>query len=326
VSIVQEAHVLWVLNNRGELDDAIPLSLTADPDTKRTLLRIHLMRIIAERRDFAFPYWAIAQRGLSDPDPLVRRCAADAIGRHPRPDNLKPLLDLRHSTDPTDTHLLHVTRMALRDQFRDGAGFKALADEPDKYTEADHRAIADIMPGVHTPESARFLLALIQRIKEAPENITKYEQAIARYGDDSLAAKLTTFARENQPQNTSLQVAQLRAIHRGLQGRAAKLREDIHAWSLNLAQSLLAAPDDDARTLGCELADEFRLAEARDALTARCRDRAIAEDRRLKALRSLLANDPAPAVETLTLTLLDPEDPITLREQETNLLGQSGRH
>lgn len=318
-------HALWVLHRLGAQLEPMFLSLSENPTPEGAPFRVHAMRILAEGRDFDSSGLAIAHAALSDPEPLVRRCAAEVLGRHPRPNNLRPLLALRHSTDPADTHLLYVTRMALRDQFRDGAGFKALADEPEKYTEADHRSIADIMPGVHTPESARFLLAHIAKIKESPENVTKYEQAIARYGDGALAQKLTTFARDHDPQNAALQAAQLRAIHRGLQERAAKIPDEVRAWSVELAESLLTAPDDNARTLGCELAGEFRLNETRDALTARCRDRSVAEDRRVKALQALLAIDPAPAIETLTLTLLDPEDPITLREQATNLLGQSGR-
>ena len=51
----------------------------------------------------------------------MQRAAADALGRHPDPENIRPLLDLRQQVPADDTHLLHVVRMALRDQLRAAA-------------------------------------------------------------------------------------------------------------------------------------------------------------------------------------------------------------
>ncbi len=72
-------------------------------------VRVHAMRVLAERPELEgetardWPCRPSARR-----TPLVRRCAAGALGQHPQPDNLRPLLDARHAADPADTHLVHV--------------------------------------------------------------------------------------------------------------------------------------------------------------------------------------------------------------------------
>ena len=68
----------------------------------------------------------LALAGLKDADPNVQRAAADALGRHPATENLRPLLDLRHAVPAEDTHLLHVVRMALRDQLLEAAVWQSI--------------------------------------------------------------------------------------------------------------------------------------------------------------------------------------------------------
>ncbi len=59
---------------------------------------------------------ALAVARLKDDDPFVRRAAAEVLGAHPAVAGIRPLLAIRQSTAPDDTYLIHVVRMALRDQ------------------------------------------------------------------------------------------------------------------------------------------------------------------------------------------------------------------
>src|SRR5205814_6494073 len=64
---------------------------------------------------------------LNDSDPFVRRAAADGLAAHPAAENVAPLIALLRSTPPDDDHLIHATRIALRNQLRDPAVLAGLA-------------------------------------------------------------------------------------------------------------------------------------------------------------------------------------------------------
>ena len=84
----------------------------------------------------------------------MRRAAAEVLGRHPALANIKPLLALRQSAPADDTHLIHVARMALRDQLLERGVWPQLAKLG--LVERDRRDIADVATGVHTPQAAAF--------------------------------------------------------------------------------------------------------------------------------------------------------------------------
>ena len=59
-------------------------------------------------------------RWAADEDPYVRRTAAEALGLHPQLANVTPLAALLREKMPRDdTHLIHVVRMARRNQLLD---------------------------------------------------------------------------------------------------------------------------------------------------------------------------------------------------------------
>src|SRR5262249_45761989 len=107
----QRMHGLWVLERLGALDDATLTRAVKDPDRG---VRVHAMRVLSERKDLTAEQRALALSGLKDEDAFVRRCAVDALGQHPSPEYLRPLLDLRRAPVNGDTHLWHTVRMAIR--------------------------------------------------------------------------------------------------------------------------------------------------------------------------------------------------------------------
>jgi len=149
----QRAHALWILERLGALDDRLLLALLDDPER---LVRVHAVKLLAERTDWKaekIPAAAIAIAKLEDPDAFVRRAAADSLSRHPDVKNVKPLLDLWSATPADDTHLIHVARMALRDQLAEPGVYAALssllAAEP-----AVRGRLADVSLGVNDEPSA----------------------------------------------------------------------------------------------------------------------------------------------------------------------------
>src|SRR5205814_6366354 len=86
---LQKVHAMWALHRLGALELDI-LSRAANDSSES--LRVHAMRVLAETAP-----WTEQQRNLvihatTDSNPLLQRCAADALARHPSPQNLRPLL------------------------------------------------------------------------------------------------------------------------------------------------------------------------------------------------------------------------------------------
>src|SRR5207249_4587500 len=140
--------------------------------------RVHALRILTERGLQAAlrPDAKAAGSGLkpalrkavlaalNDPDALVQRCAAEALGAWPAFENLKPLLGLRQRAPAADTHLVYIVRKALRDQLELDGALTRLMNE--SLSEQDERAIADVAVAVPSPEAGGFLLGHIRKYSE----------------------------------------------------------------------------------------------------------------------------------------------------------------
>src|SRR5262249_50496556 len=95
----QRMHGLWVLERRGALDDQQLAAAAHDPEAG---VRVHAQRVLAERATLTPALHELVLAGLKDTDPFAQRAAADALGRHPATENLRPLLDLRHRVPADD--------------------------------------------------------------------------------------------------------------------------------------------------------------------------------------------------------------------------------
>src|SRR6476620_1513187 len=125
---------------------------SADPSPH---VKTHVQRILNERGTWTKEVRAVALAGLSDSSADVQRAATQALGAHPEIANIEPLLKLRGAVPSDDPHLTHVVRMALRDHFGHDDTAKAIGARA--WIEPQLSDLADVCPGAHTPESARFL-------------------------------------------------------------------------------------------------------------------------------------------------------------------------
>src|SRR5260221_4637415 len=133
----QKAHGLWVLHRLGSLDEKTLACAAVDADR---LVRVHAMRVLSEIDSWSAGQRSLALGGLKDSDEFVERAAADALGRHPDLENVRPLLALRHQATSDDTELVYKVRQALRDQLRVPEIFGRLPLRD--WSEAEARAIA----------------------------------------------------------------------------------------------------------------------------------------------------------------------------------------
>ena len=112
------AHGAWVLERLVGMSETRFSKLLNHQDR---LVRVHLARILAERKDWKDRERSWVSGFLADKDPFVRRAAADAAGRHPGPSFFSNLLKVWEDAEEKDTHLVHVARIALRNHFSAGA-------------------------------------------------------------------------------------------------------------------------------------------------------------------------------------------------------------
>jgi putative heme-binding domain-containing protein len=320
VSAWRRMHGLWVLERCGALGDA---DLAAACKDRSAGVRVHAQRVLSERGRLTVGQWALALAGLKDADANVQRAAADALGRHPSPENVRPLLDLRHAVPAADTHLLYVVRLALRDQLRPAETWAKLPLRD--WPERDRAAVADVSLGVPSPEAAAYLLAFFRHSPADRGLLTRAVHHIARHGRPEVTRALLDFARGHHPENLGLQVALLREIERGTQERGGKLEGAARGWAVKLTAKLLASPRGGDVRAGVELVGALRLGGHDARLAALAAARATPEPQRKAALEALAALDAGRHAAVLGRVLADADSPFALREHAANLLARANQ-
>ena len=158
------------------------------------LVRVHALKIVGERSEVSSDLMEKTRKALTDPDAFVRRAAAEALGRHPEMPNVWALLALRPTIPNDDTHLIHVVRMALRDQLLEDEAW--LISRPPVSARGQMDDLADVAPGVHTVAAANFLYHHVTGDMRSRGALAKYVHHIARYGGLKLTESLLAFLPE----------------------------------------------------------------------------------------------------------------------------------
>jgi putative heme-binding domain-containing protein len=318
-SALQRMHGLWVLERLGALDD---VTLTTAGRVPENGIRVHAMRVLAERSDLSPVERGLVLGALKDADPFVQRCAADVLGRHPGPANLGPLLELRHHVPAADTHFLHVVRMALRDQLLAKAAWQEVNVR--KWSSADLQALADVCLGVPSAEAARFLLAHLSELRAGEQRLLDDVRHIARYGDQEPAEALALLAPRRGV--TPVILARLiRAIQQGTQERGTAVTPAVQGWADKLARTLLGSGWPDDMQAGAELAAQLKIGAVQRPLATLLVDRRAPVALRRAAAEALNALDSTENARFLGSVLGNAADPLPLREQVAALLGSVGR-
>lgn len=314
----QRVHVLWVLERLGKLTDEELARAVRDEDAS---VRVHAQRIFSERATWTPEQRELALAGTKDGDAFVRRAAADALGRHPAAENIRPLLDLLATNSPNDTQLKHTARMALRDQLRQAGPWQTVAAlmQP-----SDARAIADVAPGVPLPEAASYLLTHLARQTEGRDQVRRFVPHIARYGEPEVTKSLLGWikARTREPRE---QVRLVQEMNRGLEARGARLDADARSWAAEMAGRLLAAPEPESVLLGIQTAQALRLDSLLPTLVQLLSRANVPENQRAAVVTALTAINVGEATQQLKRILANAAEKPALREQAATALAQMNR-
>jgi putative heme-binding domain-containing protein len=240
-SVWQKVHGLWVLYRLNALNPSFLASAAHDSDRR---LRVHAMRIFAELPQWMPEQHAMVVAALHDPDALVERCAADALGQHPSLEDIRPLLDARQHVPADDTHLLYVLRMSLRNNMRVPAEYAGLPLTP--WSEADERDIADVSIAVPSPASATFMLRHLENYSEDHDRAVEDLRHIARYLPQADVPALANFMSHKFVADLDLQLVLFKSVQEGLEQRGDALPESMRQWGTDLAEKLLTPKAADA--------------------------------------------------------------------------------
>ncbi len=245
----QKSAGLWILQRLDGLEPKILASAAQDPDR---LVRVHAMRVLSEMQPVSgtlpTAYRALGFAGLKDGDAYVQRAAADALGRHVAGagsadyEEIRHLLELRSRVPVADTQLVHVCRMALRNQLRSPGAFSWLAAQD--LGERDARAVADVVPGLTNSEAASFLLKQVQKFPEPRDQLLTDLRHVARYAPEAELVAFPKIARADFAGDLETQVALFKSLQNGLARRGATLSDPLRGWAVELTEQLLAVGDD----------------------------------------------------------------------------------
>jgi putative heme-binding domain-containing protein len=308
-------HCLWVLDRLGSLEAEALQAAARDPEA---VVRVHLQRVLAERPALAEPERALVLAALSDRDADVARAAAEALQTHPRPEDLGPVLSLRKLAPAEDRLLVHVARLTIREQLRSPTAWEKVSGLP----EDGLSIIADVAPGVHTPESASFLLRRLERREKEKADAPPGEQVtfLARYLPEEARESLERLVRE-YPAGTSRRVALLTALQNGTEERGSKLGAATLSFARELVIGLFRSGDSGKVRAGIDLVRGLKLKGLEEELLAIVRARDAAQENRRLCLETLVAIDPRGQVQLLREFLSDGTESFAFREHAAAELG-----
>jgi len=316
----QTVHALWALNRLGKLDDELLLSVVdgaSDP-----MVRVHGLRVLIDRPALPPRLETFALRSIDDENPNVRRAAAEVLGARADLDHIRPLLRLRQTTAAEDDHLIHVARIALRDQLKGDdvwSRLDALTLNP-----RDLDDLADAAVAVPSERAAEFLLDRMRKVDQSQANLSRFIHHVARYGAGDPADALLEIAIAGN-RSADDRLALLRMILQGAQERGQVANPEVQAAALEIVQAMLASTNADEVKRGIGGARDLRLKAAIPALDAVSSRDDLPEARRAEAFSAVVGLDPSLAMSRLKSTLDDGGSPQPVRESAAIALANIDR-
>jgi putative heme-binding domain-containing protein len=328
----QRALGLWVLERLRALDDELVRRLLEDSD--RTV-RVHLIKALTERgaTTSSLPVNKLIRGKLADKDAFVRRAAADCLGRHAEPANVKPLLELWRSTPSDDDQLIHTIRMALRDHLKLPEVMTAVSSRDAKFglSDLERGQLAELCLGIPTTPAADVAL---DYLKANPKVVTGLGSAVyplmrhvstPRLDDVyalalSYRKQLTAKKKGDRKEQLGQEQVLLLGLQRAAQERGVTLPDSINKWGKEFVLKMLASKAGSARDLGIELAQQMKLRDVHSKI-AEIALTDVGSDIRIDALMACVAIDGPASVDMLNQTVLNQKEEMGLRQRAARLLG-----
>jgi putative heme-binding domain-containing protein len=314
---MQRAHAMWALERVQSLTPERIELLAGDPDR---LVRVHALKLLAERADWGDDesrFRRLAIERLGDADAFVRRAAADALGQHAAVEGIEPLLAAWQGADPSDTHLIHMLRMALRNHLLlpDAAGQlqRRYGQRP-----AELKRLMNVALGARTPPAAEFVLSCLGEADSKEPQLAELVHFAARYLP---AERMNAFYGVVERAAWREHAPSLRSLKRAAQERGAALPKAIEETARRVAKRLLAADVDKRVRAGLELARDFGLPAMFEPVARHVAAAAPHEDLRVLAIDAAAACDREAAVALLAPLVADNREPFAIRQKTAQALG-----
>jgi putative heme-binding domain-containing protein len=316
------ANALWVLFRLG---DARPSEIAAAAnDDGDMLVRAHAVRLLSELRSHTEDQRNILLARLKDDDALVRRCAADALGQHPLPENVRPLLDALRAAPQADTHLVHTLRMALRDNLQHGDALAKLSSE--SFGRDDLAFVTTVLPAIPTAPAATMLLRYLDSGAVAPPTVPDAIRHVCRFGGDAGTRGAADYVKTRFAADPDQQIALLKVIQEGAAQRGGSLSQDIRDFAAELVMRMLGESAKDAGRRGrrletaADLAKTLSLKRCAEPLSKLMADPATEAGARTAAINAVLALDPRGQTVAVADLLADASQPAAIREAAARAL------
>ncbi|MCO5237015.1 MAG: c-type cytochrome [Chitinophagaceae bacterium] len=332
-------HALWALQRLGALDmNTIRTAANhADP-----LIRLHTMRILAERTPDTKELFPLVVNGLKDKDPHVKRAATELLSRYPGMESFQLALTMRQEVPETDTHQLYTTRMSLRDLLRNSILMKEVLNTG--WTEKEVAMISDVLMAVPSRDAAIFLYKYVNSYKVEENRAPAIYKHIARYGPEEDIDKTVRYAmQENRPGTADILI--FKGIRQGIAQRGLKGNAALESWGRSLTENILKnytyskdASSDiiKMQTFAVQAAGEYKMVSAVPVLMSMLKDTRTSDltaknqsdindelvGLKVAAIRSLIKTDVDKAVATVRGLFENKGTDNNLKIQAGRLLGE----
>ncbi len=290
-------HGLWVLHRLDALPNDLILKSMAHSEP---VIRLHSMRILAEKDSLEASFFDLVSKSLDDKDPHVKRAATELLVKFATMPSLQLALSERGDVPDYDTHQIYTTRLVLRNLLRNDALMKAAVAKEWQPKEADY--IVDVLLGVPSAEAAVFLANHIGKTSEKGERLTRLYEHLARYIPSQQLDKVINTARSGTSNNVDAEFIAFKGLHQGIARRGLKEGSQLQGWGTGLAVALLKkyppesnaeSPEDIARQkFAADLAGKYKIGNLEPKLLSFVEPGSTADiEIKVSALRSLLILD-----------------------------------
>jgi len=230
----QKFGLVWALFRLGALDDVTVIAAMKDKDS---LVRAHALRAARE-----IPKWspALAEAVIAatqDSNAIVKRCSAEALAAHPAAENVAPLLALWKGTPKEDDHLIHSTRIALRNQLRSKEGSNLSLSSINK---EDYTALLEIMLAVPGEQTALLRLALFEQVENVSGEILSQQlpSMLNNLPADKIDS-MVALVRKRMAGDIGAQAALIKSSLNAFGQRGIQPTDSMKAWGAEVTTALL---------------------------------------------------------------------------------------
>lgn len=287
-------HALWVLHRLNALTNDLIVRSAAHDDA---VIRLHSMRIMAERDQLENSFFQLITKSLEDKDPHVKRAATELLVKFVTMPSLKLALSERGDIPDYDTHQLYTTRLVLRNLLRHDDLMKAVMATEWKQQDAEY--FVDVLLGVPSRDAAVFLAAHINKTSTKGDRLLRLYEHLARYIPAEQLEGVITAARSTTNKDVDAEFVAFKGIQQGIARRGGKESSQLQGWGTTLAEALLGKyppeaetklPEDVARQrFAAELAGKYKIRAVEPKLLSFLKVGSVADmEVKVAALRSLL--------------------------------------